>query len=173
MGSPNENMEREVRRLLEVLDVDIRHLQFSLSLLDRLRGCVISRDEAGLENLLKEIQDEAGAYAGNEALRESLRRDMAAMLGCEVESLTLSRLQGEVPPALEEEVASRRSTLRSLASELSREYAGTSALLSDCARFNGRLLRSILEFGRTETTTYSSSGSATRHTESALMDLQL
>jgi len=54
---------RKTDELLEVLAEDVRHLEATLSTLDTLRGLLIKRDDAGLQELLARIARERGGPA--------------------------------------------------------------------------------------------------------------
>jgi hypothetical protein len=69
-------------------------------------------------------------------------------------------------------VAERRKKLQTLVEKLKKEYLSTTMLLSECARFNSVLLKSVLELGQAEMITYSSGGFAERQTDSAFMNLR-
>lgn len=166
-------VETKVEQLLAVLDEDIRHLETTLSQLDALRGLLIKRDDAALDRLLGEIRGRTEAYAANEQIRQRLRADLALMLGGDTGRFTLSKLQSKLPEPHRAAVASRREKLRSLVAELKREYTLTSLLVSDCARFNRTLLRTLFGTGRQTGVIYSPSGDARQQMNATLMSLQL
>ncbi len=166
-------IEDKVNQLLAVLDNDIRHIQNNLSRLNELRGFIVKRDDASLQKLLENIRSESGGYRENELKRNSLRKELAAALGCDFRQMTLSRLEAELPDEMKLQVAQKRTELKTLAEKLKNEHISTVMLLSDCARFNSTLLKSVLELGRTGTITYSSRGFVRRQDDSAFMNLQL
>ena len=166
-------IEDKVDRLLFVLDRDIRHITENLSILNKLRGLVVRRDDVSLHKLLESIQSESGSYKENELERQSLRENLAAALGGHnPEQMTLSKLEAWLSGERKGEVKRRRIKLQTLAEELKKEYLSTTMLLSDCARFNSILLSGILGFGQAEAITYSPGGSAERQTSSAFVNLQ-
>ena len=86
--------------------------------------------------------------------------------------ITLSTLEAELAGGKKAQVAERKAMLRLLAEQLKKEHLSTSLLLSDCARFNSVLLKSVLEFGQAGTITYSPKGFANRQANSAFMNFQ-
>jgi hypothetical protein len=86
--------------------------------------------------------------------------------------MTLSRLETALSGDKKTEITQRKIKLQTLAGKLKKEHSSTAMLLSDCARFNSSLLKSILEFGQAGTITYSSRGFAERQTNPAFMNLQ-
>src|SRR3990172_4484321 len=126
----------KTEELLAVLEADVRHIQESLSTLDRLRGLLIKHDETGLQELLQQIREQADVYEAVESQRHRLRRQLAGLLGCPADDVTLSRLAQALPPPLREAVTHQKRTLRDLVERLRREYRHTGLLLADCTRFN-------------------------------------
>ena len=165
-------LEDKIDKMLTVLDKDIQHMQENLSRLNELRSLVIKRDNAALGRLLESIQGNADSYAANEAKRDSIRRELSAATGCAVEELTLSRLETAVSGDRKIRITETKTRLKSLAEELKKEYLSTAMLLSECARFNNLLLRSMFGFGKAGTTTYNSSGIAKRQTDAALVNVK-
>ena len=166
-------VETKVEQLLAVLDEDIRHLETTLSQLDALRGLLIRRDDAALEQLLGEIRGRTEVYAANEHKRQMLRADLALRLECTAGRFTLSRLESMLPEPQRGAVASRREQLGALIHELKREYTLTTLLVSDCARFNRTLIRTLFGAGRQTGVIYSPSGEARQQMNTTLMSLQL
>jgi len=151
-------IQDKVDQLLSVLDKDIQHIQDSLSCLNELRSLVIKRDDVALSKLLQSIQAESDSYVSNEQQRQSLRKDLANALGCQVEQITLSRLAAIVPEEKKAQVTGIKTKLRTLVEQLKKEHLSTALLLSDCARFNNLLLKAIFDLGKAETVMYSPSG---------------
>lgn len=166
-------VETKVERLLAVLDEDVRHLETTLVQLDTLRGLLIKRDDATLDQLLGEIRGRTEAYTENEQLRQTLRADLGSALGCDAGRLTLSKLQSMLPQSQRAALALRQKKLRSLVAELKREYTLTVVLVSDCARFNRTLMRAFFGSGSQAGVIYSPSGQARQQTNATLMSLQL
>ena len=164
--------EEKIDELLVVLDENIRNMRESLSRLDELRGLVVKHDEPALAGLLETIRAESDSYRSCELKRQSIRKELAVILGCDVEHVTLSRLEGTLAGEKKAQVAKRKAELRSLAGKLKKEHLKTTMLLSDCARFNGALLRGILELGRTGAITYTSDGSTKAQADSGFVNLQ-
>lgn len=84
--------------------------------------------------------------------------------------MTLSRLQTELSGEKKTQVAERKIELQALIGKLKKEHAGTMMLLSDCARFNSMLLKSIFQLGATGEITYSPQGSVQRQVNTAFVD---
>lgn len=162
----------KVKELLAVLDRDIQHVQETLSRLNELRAFVIKRDDVSLASLLDTIQAESRDYAANESKRNAIRRQLADMLGCSYEQMTLSRLETILSTEEREQIGRRKKELRLLAEKLRKEHLSTAMLLSACARFNGKLLKSIFQPGKAGTVTYNSSGHTKRHTDTGLVNIQ-
>ena len=159
--------------LLVVLDKDIEHIQASLSQLSELRSLVIKRDDASLAKLLESIQAESDSYAANELKRQSIRKELATAFGCNLKQMTLSRLEATLSEEKKAQVAWRKDKLRSLIEELEKEHLSVALFLSECARFNNLLLKSIFDLGRTGMVYYDSDGSTRQQTDTAFVNLQL
>ena len=166
-------VETNVERLLAVLDEDIRHLETTLVQLDALRGLLIKRDDAALEQLLAEIRGRTETYAANEQMRQTLRADLALALECDADRLTLSKLQSMLPEPQRASVATRQKKLSSLIADLKGEYMLTAVLVSDCARFNRTLVRTFFGAGSQVGVLYNPTGQARHQTNTTLMSLQL
>lgn len=165
-------IEDKINQLLAVLDKDIRHIEDTLSRLNDLRSFIVKRDDASLQKLLESIRSESNSYKENESKRQLLRQELAAALNCDFKQMTLSGLEAELSGEKKTEVTQRKIKLKTLAAKLKKEHSSTIILLTDCARFNNMLLKSILELGQAGTITYSPRGSAERQTNSAFMNLQ-
>jgi len=164
---------RKTDELLEVLAEDVRHLEATLSTLDTLRGLLIKRDDAGLQELLARIAREGDARAAMDRKREVLRAELAGALGCEADRLTLSALQTLVPDDSRKKLIEKQRRLKTLASDLRREYRLTARLVSDCARFNRSLMRIVFGLDGKDTLTYSARGTVKQGENPALMSLRL
>ena len=164
--------EGKIDELLVVLDKDIRHIQNSLLRLDELRSLVVRRDDAGLGKLLESIRTELDSYKGHEFKRQSIRKELAAAFGCNLEQMTLSRLEATLSGKKKTRVTRKKTKLRLLTEELKKEHLSTIMLLSDCARFNSVLLRNVFELGGTGTITYDSNGATKRQNNTTLVNLR-
>jgi flagellar biosynthesis/type III secretory pathway chaperone len=164
-------MEDKVDELLTVLDKDIQHIQDSLHQLNELRGLVIKRDDAALAKLLGTIRAKADSYAANESKRQLIRKDLANALGLAVEQMTLSRLETALSNGRKAQVANKKAELQSLINKLRQEHLSTAMLLSECARFNNLLLRSIFDLGQTRTLTYRANGATKWQTDKTFVNL--
>ena len=167
------SIEEKVDALLGCLDEDVRNLQQGLSRLDELRRLVIKRDDVALNRLLETIQMEVSDCRRHEHNRQSIRQELAATLGYDLRQMTLSALAAHLPKGRKEQVNRRRAKIKSLIEEFRKEHLGTVLLLSECARFNTLLLRSIFDLGKVEGLTYGSNGAAERQADVALLSLQL
>ncbi|MHC4616163.1 MAG: hypothetical protein ACYTEQ_00260 [Planctomycetota bacterium] len=172
MNAATGSIEDKVDELLVILDEDIEHIQKSLLHLNELRSMVIKRDDAGLGELLERIRTESDNRIAGELKRRSMREELAAVLGCTFEHMTLSRLEEFLPEEKRAEVAQRKTTLKSLIAELKTEHLSTSLLLSECARFNRLLLRSILDLGRADALVYSADGTTSRQIDQTFVNLR-
>jgi len=165
-------IEDKVDQLLIVLDEDIRNIVETLSRLNDLRCLVVKRDDVSLYKLLESIKSESKSYKENELKRQSLREELAIASNCSLKQMTLSKLEAELSGEKKAKVTERRTKLKTLIEQLKKELLSTTMLLSDCARFNSVLLKSVLEFGHAGTITYGPKGSAERQTNSAFVNLQ-
>jgi len=138
-------IEDKVDELLACLDTDVRHIQESLSHLNELRSLVIKRDDEALGRLLESLQARSDLYAGHESNRLSIRRDLANMLGCETEQMTLTALASCLPEDKKERVIEIQTKLRVLTGQLKTEHMRTALLLSECAKLNNLLRQSVSE----------------------------
>jgi hypothetical protein len=173
MKSTATEIEDKVDELLACLDKDSRHIQESLSQLNKLRSLVIKRDDAGLGTLLKIIQTESDSYRNHESKRQTIRKELANALGCNTEQMTLSALEASLPKGKKAQVTKKKAKLMSLIEELKKEYLSTTLLLSECTRFNNLLLKSIFDLGKTGTVYYNSNGATKQQTDMAFVNLQL
>jgi hypothetical protein len=137
-----------VERLMVVLDKDIQHIQDSLSTLEQLRSLLIKRDDAAMDKLLENIRADLDSYAANDLERRLVRKELASVLGFSIEQMTLSKLEAVLTGDERIQVADKKRKLTALISELRKEYLSTALLLSECARFNNLLFRSILDLGK-------------------------
>ena len=167
-----QGLLQKTEQLLAVLEADVRHMQESLSTLDQLRGLLVKHDECGLEALLRQIRANTDAYATVESRRQVLRRQLAVLLECPADEVTLSRLETVLPSPVRETVGQKKATLRTLAERLRREHRNTSLLLADCARFNGALFRAIFQQGKAQSVVYGTAGTTQPAASSHLMNVQ-
>jgi hypothetical protein len=172
MKATTISIEDKVDELLLVLDEDIRHIQQSLSRLNELRSLVIKRDDVSLGKLLELIRSESEGYRKHELQRQSIRKELAAALGCGFGQMTLSTLEADLPKEKKEQVTEKKAKLNSLIKELKKEHLSTALLLSECARINKMLLNSVFNFGNTGTVYYGSNGATKRQNDTAFVNLQ-
>ena len=166
-------IKEKVDKLLSFLDKDSQHIQESLSQLNTLRSYVIKRDDSGLSKLLKTIQSETSIYRNHELKRQTIRKELANALGFKTEQMTLSALEARLPKGKKEQIIKKKAELTSLIKELKKEHLSTILLLSECARFNNLLLKSIFDLGKTGAVYYNSNGATQQQTDMAFVNLQL
>ena len=173
MKSTATEIENKVDQLLTCLDKDSQHIQESLSQLNKLRSYVIKRDDSGLGKLLKIIQAETSSYRNHESKRQTIRKELANALGCNTEQVTLSALERRLSKEKKDQVIKKKAKLISLIKELKKEHLSTILLLSECARFNNLLLKSIFDLGKTGAVYYNSNGATKQQTDMAFVNLHL
>ena len=172
MKSTATEIESKVDELLACLDEDSQHIQKCLSQLNKLRSFVIKRDDSGLGMLLKIIQIESDCYRKQESKREIIRKELANALGYNAEQLTLSVMESILSKQKKAQVIKKKTKLMSLIKELKKEYFNTALLLSECARFNNLLLKSIFNLGKTETVYYNSNGATNKQADTTFVNLR-
>jgi uncharacterized coiled-coil protein SlyX len=173
MNQQPVELSQKINDLLGVLERDVEHVGRTAMQLDELRGFVIKRDEQGLNRLLEEIRAEEQDYSANEQNRKVLREQLAGLLGCKTQELTLSVLETRVSEPQKTTIAESRKRLRALVENLQREYVSTVALLSDCSRINSLLLKIIFEQGRNGLVCYDSDGTPVRKSDAAFMSMRI
>ena len=166
-------IENKVDKLLTCLDKDSQHIQESLSQLNKLRSYVIKRDDSGLSKLLKLIQVDMSSYRNHESKRQKIRKELANAIGCNTEQMTLSALEARLPKGKKDQIIKKKAKLMSLIKELKKEHLSTILLLSECARFNNLLLKSIFDLGKTGAVYYNSNGATKPQTDMAFVNLHL
>lgn len=166
-------IEKKVDKLLACLEVDVQQIKQNISYLNEMRSLIIKRDDIALGKLLETVQEKSEVYKDKEKERQSIRKELADFLGCSIEQITLSKMEESLPETSKNRVIETRENLRLLIEELRREYSSTVMLVSECARFNKLLLRSIFELGKTGSFSYDSRGTTRRHDgEAALMNVK-
>jgi len=165
-------IEGKVNELLAVLDKDIQHLQQSVSCLNELRSLTIKHDDSALSKLLERIQSESGSYRNHELKRQSIRRELAVALGCDLKEMTLSMLGDNLPEEQKARVTTTKTKLNELVKELRKEYISTSFLLSECARFNKVLLKSVFGLRESGVVTYTNNGAAKQQTNTMFVNMR-
>jgi hypothetical protein len=149
-----KQIEKDIAEMLEILDADITNTESDINILNELRGYLVSRDEKNMLRLLYAVRSIIQNRQDNQAKRFNVRRKLAQSLGCAVEKLTLSKLCDYIEEPFKAAIAERRNVLVQIVERFKTEYEATVFLLSDCARFNSLLLRSLVDFGSAESTTY-------------------
>jgi len=162
-----------IRDLLDILERDAEHIGRTVSYLNDLRGLVIKRDEKGLGLLLDAIRTESQEYAGNEQKRNLMCKEMAEVLGCTTQELTLTFLKKAASGPVLTSIAQVQQKLKTMAKRLQNEYSATVTLLSDCARINSALLRTVFERNLPGLVCYDSAGLTKRQGDAAFMNMRL
>lgn len=165
-------IETKVDALLAVLDDDIRHTEDTVAQLDTLRTLLVKRDDAALEQLLRQLREQGQTQGLREQRRQALCRELAGMLGCGTKSLTLSVLQTALSGPQRAAVADRQSRLKAQIAHLKREYRLTHALVIDCARFNRSLMHVFFGPESNRQTTYGATGQARHRNDMTMVNLQ-
>ncbi len=173
MSVQTTELTQKTQDLICVLERDIEHIERTASHLNKLRGLVIKRDEQGLSQLFEGIKKEVQEYSANERHRLLIREQLAGLLGCRTNELTLSVLVKRIGEPAKTAVAMSREKLKALVGHLQREYASTVALLTDCARINSMLLKIIFERSRRGPVCYDSTGVTSRESDAAFMSMRL
>lgn len=173
MNGLNAVLSHKTGDMLDVLGRDIVHIEKTLSFLSELRELVIKRDEKNLVRLLDEIRDEAQDYSANEQRRRTIREQLAGLLDCKPEELTISALRLRLDEPAKNDITEKQGRLRILAQQLQREYIATAALLTDCARINSRLLKIVFQRSRTGLVCYDSQGQAAGESGATFMSMRI
>jgi hypothetical protein len=166
-------IENKVDEMLECLNVDIEHIQKNLSYLNELRSLVIKRDDTALSKLLENIQQESEVYKNNESKRQNIRKELAHSFNCSIEQMTLSMLETKLADIKRNQVNNKKVQLKTLVEEFKKQYSSTIILISECARFNKMLIKSIFDLGKTGSVFYNASGKAKEHNNTAFVNMQL
>ncbi len=166
-------IEDKVDELLICLDKDIENLQKNLSNLDELRSLVIKHDDVALGQLLEKIRAESDSYKKYEINRQSIIEQLSKYFNCNIKDMTLSRLEAFVPEVKRNQIIQSKTKLKTLIGKLKKENSRTALLLSECARFNKLLLKSIFDIGNTEAVFYNANGAAKEQNERTFVNLQI
>jgi hypothetical protein len=158
--------------LIAVLEKDIEHIDSTVEMLDQLRGMVIKRDDKSMNLLLEKARIKAQKYDTVENRRETIRKELARIWGCETKEMTLTKMIQILPPERSEQVRQTRDKLESLLARFKTEHLSTYMLLSECSRFNGEMLSALLS-GRRDESTYNRQGSMNRQSEQSFVNMKL
>lgn len=142
------------RELMELLQVELEHIDQCIADLDTLRALLIKHNLEGLNDMLQKIRARADRHSIIELNRERITTRLADLVGCDKNKLTIRHLAGLLPPVIGKDLLALRSRLKLSAEKLSREYRATTVLLSDCQRFNQALLSRIFDNQVDLTTNY-------------------
>ena len=167
-----DSLNEYAAMLLAVLDEDAEHMRRTIDHLNALRAAVIRRDEAGLKQLLDEVEAEGQSYRLVEMKRKRACNAVAGAADHPVERLNLSGLCEIVSEHVAEQVRARQTELKDVVQTLRMEHACTMALLRECSRLNRTLLNGML--GRShETLTYTAHGSETWCPQNDMVNIKL
>ena len=173
MKAMTNETRSKVEELLRCLDGDIRNTELNLERLNELRSAVIKRDYNGLSRLLESIRQESSQHNRLKSDRQTARKELAESLGCEIEQVTLSRLEQYADGEMREYIRQRKSRLKRLTDEMKKEYALTVLLLSEFSRINRRFMRALFNNKIFETVSYDSSGTVRTNMANAFVNMKL
>ncbi|MHC4270926.1 MAG: flagellar export chaperone FlgN, partial [Planctomycetota bacterium] len=163
----------KIAQMICCLEKDVQHIEHILENLDKIRALVLKRDEDTLKELLEQTQAKADEYKNQESGRQLICMELARLLNFNVQQLTLSKLEQLLPEKLREQMEEKRIKLKSLTNRLKKEHLNTVLLLAECARFNRMVLNGIFRFGKTDVTTYSSSGTTRQQAGKSFMNFNV
>ena len=172
MKTAEVDIENKVNELLTVLDKDTEHMQQSISYLNELRSLIVKRDDVALSKLLERIQSETNTYKDHQLKRHSIRKELAKYFSCTVGEMTLSKLALSMTESERIRIVQQKEKLRALVRKLKIEHASTARLLTESARFNNMLLKSIFDIGNADMVYYSANGISKIQSESAFVNMK-
>jgi hypothetical protein len=172
MNTHTLDIERWVLDLLIVLKHESEAMGQISMWLAQLQERVMQRDEPALEALLKEIRTNENLMPELERKRQSIRGDLATVLGLPFEQLTLTRLEDLLTGDLQNQVSQMKTQLQIQTGALQTQRQGAVMFLADCTRLNRQLLNSVFDNTQQSHTTYSARGNAEHQRSSALVNLQ-
>jgi hypothetical protein len=173
MNEQTVELSHKAEDLLGVLERDIEHIERTTVHLNELRSLLIKRDEQCLGRLLEDIRIEAQEYSANEQRRCLIRQELAGLLGLKPKEMTLSVLKMRITGPAKAAITESQQKLKALVERLQRECVSTVALLSECARINSLLLKTVFERSRTGLVCYDSDGLTERQGDAAFMSMRL
>ena len=126
----------------------------------------------GLKSCWKRSKNDAQRFNNQDAVRNQVRRQIAAELGLPVEDVRLSVLKDMVSTEQSEKMITLRTELIEAVTNLRSEHATTVLLLADLARFNRSILDGMFGNGKATGVTYDARGGTKRHGDNSLMSIQ-
>jgi len=165
-------LREKAEALVLLLDRDIDFLTENLARMDTLRSMVVKRQDQDLSRLLDTIRIDSETYALHESERNLLRQEIAELMACDMQAMTLTSLAQLLGPPLSHLLGQRKQTLRELTDQLREEHLMTRWLLKDCARFNTVLFNALFHAGQNNAQTYTMKGRTEQHQGQSLMNLQ-
>ncbi len=172
MTTQTLDIERWVLELLIVLKQESEAMAQISMWLTQLQERVMQRDELGLEALFTEIRTHENLMPELERRRQSIRGDLATVLGLPFEQLTLTRLEELLTGELRNQVSQMKAHLKTQTRRLHNQRQGTVMFLADCIRLNRQLLNSVFHNTPQSHLTYSARGNSEHQRSSALVNLQ-
>ncbi len=173
MINQSVEFEKRVNDLLDVLRDDIWQMEQNIQKLKRLQVLVIKRDTASLEKMLEEIRIASDQCTDNEFKRRTARDEVAEILMCKPEQITLSNLEGMVPQEQQVIIFNTKAQLQDLVRRMSAEHKNTVLLMAELERFNRLMLDTILGKKEPQNRTYNSGGIARSYGSAAFVSFQL
>jgi flagellar biosynthesis/type III secretory pathway chaperone len=126
---------------LEHLAAEQHGLQAILDCIERIRTALLARDDASLEDALRNMPPLQERQSELRQVRERLQAESAALLNIQPETLTLSLFIKRLPAELAQSLTERQQALRSLVREVNRLNHGNMMLISTSVK----LTRDVME----------------------------
>ena len=123
-----------------------------------MRSAVIKRDDASAGQDSRRDTHETQSQQMQEQQRKLLRKELAEILDCSCEDVTLTRLQEILPDGQGDILAEKKEQLRTLGGQAEEGIFCHSFLLAECERFNRLMLNTIFNKQRAEVITYDAGG---------------
>ena len=160
-----------IRELDSILDEEAALLVLRHSQLGSLCSAIIDRDEPAMERILHQIEQAQQLQATGDRKADALRVELAAAMGVQAQSLRLSGVIAQLPPARRAGLLAKRKRIIDLAERFRAQHLRTVVLLNECARINRLMLEALLPKCQ-GVTTYSAAGSNTWQGQAGLMDME-
>ncbi len=173
MSDTMATLENMVRKMIGILDRDIEHLKDTINNLKIMYDMILSRDDRALGGLLESIKTESTDYRHNEMARQSIRNQIAMLVGCSLDKVTLSGLETVLDGQIKQDLSEKKDQLQKLAEKLKTQHLSTVFLLRDCAKFNRLLINNIFSYINGNTGTYNNRGNVTRSDHHSSMSMEV
>jgi hypothetical protein len=168
----NKEITEKTQQLLVVLREELERMRVCINRIQHLKSFVITRKDSQLQSMLEEIRNESGKYDEIKLKRSLIRQQLAGLLGCSENQVTLSLLLTKFGGGLHQQIAETREKLKKVTSQLTVEHKSTTHLLCECTRFNRMLLNNLMNLSSPEITTYDSAGQTKTSRENSMMDVK-